>query len=98
MKLATNSTQSNFNKQISGVTHEQRMFRIKPKAIRPKSAVRYDYKLNMTSEFETLKTKIVDIDYSSKNNWKLENMTNVEVSMLNKFLKSYGMQEVVDLK
>lgn len=56
--------------------------------IRPKSAVRFTYKPNISKHLEKLGKKLEGINTNSKIQWNLEKITGVEVDMFTSFLKS----------
>jgi len=60
---------------------------------RPKSAVRFTYKPNISKDLKQLNKKLEGIKNNSKNQWNLEKITGIEVEMFTNFLKSYGMNE-----
>eukprot|EP00341_Mesodinium_pulex_P003579 CAMPEP_0116912336 /NCGR_PEP_ID=MMETSP0467-20121206/16021_1 /TAXON_ID=283647 /ORGANISM="Mesodinium pulex, Strain SPMC105" /LENGTH=95 /DNA_ID=CAMNT_0004588287 /DNA_START=1289 /DNA_END=1576 /DNA_ORIENTATION=+ len=94
-----NHTGVNFGANLAGPTHEQRLFRTATRTNkRPKSAVRFDFDLNVSSNMNNLNSKLNKIVKKSMNKWNLHEITNVEVKMFNKFLKSYGMSGTVDMK
>lgn len=60
---------------------------------RPKSAVRFTYKPNISKHLKTLNTKLDNINKNSRIQWNLEKITGIEVEMFTTFLKSQGMNE-----
>jgi len=58
------------------------------KSTRPKSAARVDLGLNVNILMKNLNGKLEKINTDSKNQWNLHKITNIEVDMFNKFLKS----------
>jgi len=56
--------------------------------VRPKSAVRFSYKPNITKSMKHLGNRLDNIKNNSKTQWNLEKITGVEVDMFTSFLKS----------